>query len=141
MPAITETAQVSVEANTLWRKIGAFGAVAEWHPMLKEVETAGNGVGATRTARGECGGEQVERLQAIASARRTYSYTTERASIPVRDYRGEFRIDRAGKRASLVTWSVRFELAEGGGEETVETVRQFLHAGLESLKTKYGAAD
>ena len=69
-----------------------------------------------------------------------YRYILERASIPVRDYRGEFRIEPAGDAASVVIWSAQFELTEAGDGRTVESVRRFLHAGTESLRRRFGEA-
>jgi hypothetical protein len=66
--------------------------------------------------------------------------TETAASIPVRDYRGEFRIEPAGDAASVVIWSAQFELTEAGDGRTVESVRRFLHAGTESLRRRFGEA-
>jgi mxaD protein len=137
MSEVTETAGVPTNATALWREDGGFSEVGDWHPMLDRIETSGEGVGATRIAHGKDGSVQVERLLSVDSNRRSYCYAIERTTMPVRDYTAEFRIDGIGKRESLLIWSARFELGEGGSNETVENVRTFLHAGLESLKAKY----
>jgi Polyketide cyclase / dehydrase and lipid transport len=60
--------------------------------------------------------------------------------MPVRNYVGEFRIDPAGDAGSTVVWSAEFELTAEGDQETVESIRQFLHAGIDSLRRRYGGA-
>lgn len=62
MPSIIETAQVHMDAGRLWQRIGAFGAVGDWHPMLSRVDSQGDRPGAVRTAHGKDGSTQVEWL-------------------------------------------------------------------------------
>jgi hypothetical protein len=61
----------------------------------------------------------------------------EPPSLPVRDYHGKLRIEPAGPNASRVTWSAKFDLADEGDGRTIESVRRFLHAGAESLGSRY----
>jgi hypothetical protein len=137
MPEITETAEIGVNTDALWKEIGGFGAVGAWHPMLERLDISADGSRATRTARGKDGSEQIEHLTEFDPTRHVYQYTMERSALPVRDYAGEFRIEPVGTGASRVIWSARFELAEGADRKTIERVRQFLHAGTENLKTRY----
>jgi Polyketide cyclase / dehydrase and lipid transport len=140
MPHITETATIPRDPATLWNEIGGFGCVGEWHPLLDSVETFGAGTDVIRIARAKGGGEQIERLQSLDASGRVYRYTMERTSMPVRDYTGEFRIEPADDAASRITWSASFELTAEGDGRAVEAVRKFLHAGTESLKSRYGAS-
>jgi hypothetical protein len=139
MTRITEATTIGVDAETLWREVGDFGSVGKWHPMLESVETNGQGPGATRIAHGKTGGgDQLERLQTSDPRGHLYRYTLEQTPMPVRNYTGEFRIDPAGDSSSTVTWSADFELVRGEDPETVESVRQFLHAGVQSLERQFG---
>jgi mxaD protein len=140
MRTVTETARLAVDAQTLWHDAGGFDAVGKWHPMLAGVETNGDGVGAARTARVKDGTEQVERLESLDPERHKYRYKVEHTSMPVRDFTAEFSIDDSGDDASRLIWWAEFDLAEGGNEKTVESVRQFMHAGIENLKAWYGEA-
>jgi mxaD protein len=94
------------------------------------MDVVGEGTGAMRIARGNAGEDQAER--------HLYRYTLERGSIPVRDYRGELRIEAADASTSVVIWSAQFELAEDGDGRTVESVRRFLRAGTENLRRRFG---
>ena len=140
MPRITETATIAMDPKTLWKQIGSFDSVGEWHPMLKSVEVVREGKDLTRIAHGNVGDDQTERLQRLDPRRHFYRYILERSSMPVRDYTGEFRIDPAGDAASTVIWSAKFELTDEGDGRTVESVRKFLHAGTEALRQKFGEA-
>ena len=140
MPKITETASIGLDPRTLWNEIGAFGDLGDWHPLLTSVEVFGEGSGAMRIAHATEGAVQAERLQTLDPERHLYRYTMEKTSMPVRDYRGEFRIDATGDDASLVVWSAQFELTPDGDGRTVESVRHFLHAGTQSLRHMFGEA-
>jgi len=138
MPRITESTTIGLDPDTLWNEIGAFGSVGEWHPLLNSVEVFGEGAGALRIAHAKAGAAQAERLQTFDPAHHLYRYSMEKTSMPVRDYHGEFRIDRCGDDASTVIWSAQFELTPDGDGRTVESVRHFLHAGTESLGRRFG---
>ena len=138
MPTITESAEIELDADTLWKQIGDFGAVVHWHPLLTTLMVKGAGPGSIRIANSGSE-EQVERLEASSPGDHWYRYTIDRTQMPVRDYVGEFRIDPVSDHTSRVVWSAHFELTDAGDGRTVETVRHFLHEGTECLKSEYGA--
>ena len=37
MQIVKETAEIGIDADTLWNEVGDFGFVAEWHPHLGSV--------------------------------------------------------------------------------------------------------
>lgn len=137
MPRITETATIPLDPDTLWRDLGGFASVGDWHPWLESAEVFGEGAGAKRVAHAQYGADQVERLETLDGRHRLYRYKMERTSLPVCDYTGEFRIERVGDASSRIVWSARFELTPDGDGRTIESVRRFLHAGTESLKSRY----
>lgn len=141
MPEITETAEIGMNADALWREIGGFDALGEWHPMLDRLELSYQGQRTARIARGKDGSEQVEWLIRLDPSQHFYEYAMERSALDVRDYTGKFQIEPVGNSASRVTWCARFDLADDADGRTIETVRQFLHAGTESLREKYGAVE
>jgi mxaD protein len=133
MPRITQAAIVRSDSETLWKEIGGFGSVGEWHPMLQSVGVFGEGTGATRVARAKGGGGQVERLQTLDPIQHVYRYTIEQSSLPVSDYVGELRVDPTGEpRRSNVVWSAEFGLTSEGDGRTIEAVRKFLQAGVQT---------
>jgi mxaD protein len=139
MPMITESAEIELDPDTLWKEIGDFGAVVRWHPMLNGLIVDETGDERIRIANPGSQNEQVERLESADSASHWYRYTIERTNMPVRDYVGELRIEPLPGNGSRVIWSARFELTGEGDGRTVETVRHFLHEGTTHLRDEYGS--
>ena len=132
MTKIVETAHVGAPAAALWRDIGGFGAIGDWHPMLARVTTEGEGEGALRTAEGRDGTRQTERLLESSLEQRFYRYTMESGPMPVRDYVAELRVEDNGDGTSKVIWSAEFEPTLTSFR-TIEEIQEFLKSGLDSI--------
>jgi Polyketide cyclase / dehydrase and lipid transport len=137
MPNVKEVAATMIDADTLWQRVGNFGSIAQWHPHLSRMTVSDEPAGQVRLLYLKTGGEQLERLQAIDAAHHTYRYRIERASLPVRDYIGEFRIEAADTQMSRVVWEADFTLADEHDDRTVAAVRSFLREGVASIERKY----
>jgi mxaD protein len=137
MADVHETTELKLDPDTAWQRIGDFGAVGDWHPMLARVDSDGNAPGDLRRAAGKDGSTQVERLDAYDGKAHVYRYTLVETALPVSDYHAEFRIDPAGAGASTVTWSARF-VANGDERAAIDAVRPFFKAGIDALAQRYG---
>lgn len=140
MQHVSETVRLATSAQRAWSRIGGFGSVADWHPMLARVDVDGSGPGAVRTAHGKDGSQQRERLDGVDEQQHAYRYTMLSTALPVSNYTAEFRIDEAGEDASVVTWSARFDVSAGEPGQAIEAVRGFLRAGLDALPEKLAGA-
>jgi mxaD protein len=139
MSNVIETACVPMDAATLWQKIGAFGAVGNWHPMLSSVDSEGDNVGSIRTAHGKDGSTQIERLLYFDATTHTYRYKMESTPMPINDYVGEFHVEDNGDGTSTVEWSAQFDVAEIGEADPIKMIAGFLKAGTDSIEKKYDA--
>lgn len=137
MPHIQAVAHVTADADALWKEVGSFQRIGDWHPMLKRVEGEGEEAGAIRKATGRDGSEQVERLKEIHPAQRYYRYEMISTAMPVSGYMGELRVHDNGDGTSTVSWSSDFAPTSDDDGVTITAVRGFLKAGLENLKRKY----
>lgn len=138
MPTITESVRIPMHADILWHKIGAFGAVAEWHPMLRRVQSEGDHVGARRFVETKGGERQEERLALYDSEGHSYDYILESSPLPVRDYEAEFQIIDEDLAMSRVRWTAYFEVTGEYEAATIDSIRGFLRAGLDNLQKLYG---
>lgn len=135
---ITETAQLALSPEEAWRKIGDFGAVGDWHPMLAKVDSQGNERGNLRRATGKDGSAQVERLDSYDDIHHCYGYSLVETALPVRDYTATFRIGSASDGRAIVTWSATFEPAGVDDAAAAKSVGPFLKAGTDALTKTYG---
>lgn len=134
MTNVVESIHVAEDADGLWQEIGKFGAIGRWHPMLAKVESEGERAGSLRTAEGRDGSRQTERLLEMAPDQRFYRYRTESSQLPIRDYMAELRVEDNRDGTSMVVWSAEFK-PTADGTQTIERIRGFLKAGLDSLGT------
>lgn len=132
---IVERARVQVGADELWDTVGTFGGVGSWHPWLVSVDCSGEAPGAERTARSR-DGVTVEHLDEVEPGRR-YRYSILSTALPVEHWKAELRVEDEGDpRKSLVTWSAHFDLLPGAdADATVGTIRRFMRAGLDHLRS------
>ena len=139
MTTVVEAKRVAEAPDKLWREIGRFGAIGDWHPMVTRVESEGEREGAMRVAEDRTGARHRERLLEIAPERRFYRYRMEATPMPVRDYVGEFEVRDNGDGSSMVVWTAKFNAAAPDAPGAIEAVQTFLKAGLSDLKARYGA--
>lgn len=137
MTRIVETTRIAKAPDALWKDIGPFGAVGQWHPLLSKVESEGEHPGALRAAEGKDGSRQIERLIESAPEQHLYRYQMEKTAMPVPDYTAEFRVEDNHDGSSTVVWSAEFE-STSNDARTVESIRSFLKAGLDNIATSHG---
>jgi hypothetical protein len=105
--------------------------------MRAKVEGEGEQPGTIRTAETPDGQKQGERLQEIDPKDHFYRYVMLSTPIAVKDYSGEFRVHDDGKGSSTVSWSNTFQVTSGNEGEVAGMIREFLNAGVQSMKKKY----
>jgi mxaD protein len=137
MPHAEASAVIGTDAETLWRAAGGFADVG-WHPWLASVNTDGTGVGSRRTAVGQDGSQQIERLDHVDAEVRCYRYTMESTGLPVADYVGEFNIDPRDVSSCTVRWTSEFRATSDNETDAVNAVQSFLDAGIDELRRRYG---
>jgi hypothetical protein len=82
MTQIVETVQVGEPAGEVWERIGRFGGVGEWHPMLRKVTSEGDEVGSVRRTESIDGRTSVERLVETSARPLFYRYRVESSPLP-----------------------------------------------------------
>lgn len=140
MPSVTMSTKVAADPEQLWKLVGGFAAIADWHPAVEKAELKGEEgrKGTLRVLHLAGGGKIVERLEEISPTERVYSYSIVEGPLPVRNYRAEIRVVDNGDGTSTVSWSSSFEPAGVKENEAVNIIRSIYEAGLENLRKLYG---
>jgi hypothetical protein len=136
LQTVSDTVDLLATPDQVWALIGPFGGM--WHPWIAKIELTGEGIGQIRTIDTIDGNQIVERLEAIDDAQQFYRYTMI-SGIPATAYTGVLGVKPKGAGSS-VEWLVQYRPA-GAPELAVKTaVSTLISAGLEALKTRFGAA-
>jgi polyketide cyclase/dehydrase/lipid transport protein/uncharacterized protein DUF4331 len=136
LQTVAQSIELSAPPDEVWSLIGDFGG--PWHPLTARISVTGTGVGQLRVIETLDGREIVERLEAIDNARRCFRYTNI-AGMPVSHYTGVLEVKPSGG-GSVVDWRTEFVAKSQTDRAAKVLVSTLLNAGLESLKSRFGAA-
>jgi hypothetical protein len=137
MPQVQVFADVHRNADSMWRELGSFQGIAQWHPMVKAAHGEGEEPGATRTLETSEGLRWVERLTKRDTAERFYCYEATSTDLPVADFRGEFRIREDRPHKCTVIWTAQFAVTTGEDKKVSDTVREFFIAGARAIEKQH----
>jgi hypothetical protein len=132
MVQVTEKIRLDRTAGEVWREIGKFGALADWHPAIQSLELEEGG--ALRRLTLADGGQILERLHTHDDAGRTYTYSIVEGPMPVADYRSTLKVLEQGPSACEVRWSGEFRNSGASAEEAAGIIRDIYRSGLDALK-------
>ncbi|MGV7212547.1 DUF4331 family protein [Bradyrhizobium sp. UFLA05-112] len=132
LQTVSESIELAADPDTVWSLVGKFGG--EWHPTVARVSLTGTGTGQLRKIDTLDGKEFIDRLDAIDTAKRSFSYTNI-AGIAASRCTGTLEVT-AKDSGSVVDWRMQFVGAAG----VRGRLSPLLKTGLESLKSRFGAA-
>lgn len=136
MAKVNMQAEFPVSPDELWKLIGKFNALPDWHPAIQSSALEDNG--RIRRLKLFGGGEIVERLEQIEEGDRLYRYSIVSGPLPVANYTATLRVRDDGKGRSLVEWSSEFDPKGTVETDAVNTVKDVYTAGFESLRKMFG---
>lgn len=137
MTQVQVFADVHRSADSMWREVGSFQGIAQWHPLVAAAQGEGEEPGATRTLETSDGLRWAERLSEHDSAQRFYRYEVTAIELPIAEFRGEFRIREGRPYRCTVIWTAQFAVTSGDEKATSDTVRAFFRAGARALEKRY----
>jgi uncharacterized protein YndB with AHSA1/START domain len=131
MAKVSVSTTISAPADEVWRLVGGWNALPDWHPAVEksEIEHGGD----LRHLRLADGTEITERLEKLDRNERTYTYTITSSPLPFTNYRSTI-IVRAEGDTSTVEWSTHFEPLGAPEADVVKSLSDFYQAGFDNLK-------
>jgi hypothetical protein len=133
---VKQSVRLPAPVADVWKRIGGFNALPDWHPMVEKSELAEGGTVRTLTLPG--GGKIVEKLEGKDDESHRYSYSITDSPLPVADYHASIEVHQEGNEA-VVEWESRFEPKGASADEAQKTIQNIFEAGMENLKTMFGA--
>ncbi|MEQ8666443.1 MAG: SRPBCC family protein [Rhodospirillales bacterium] len=135
MPKVSMTTDLQASADDVWKLIGGFNALPDWHPAVEKSELKEEGQERILSLAG--GGKIVERLEKINEHEREYSYSIKDSPLPVTNYTARLKVKDDGKGGSSVEWSSDFE-AVGTDNEAMKVVENIYQTGFDNLRKMFG---
>ena len=127
---------LNVAPDEVWKLIGGFNTLPDWHPAIEKSELEEEGSMRRLSLAG--GGTIVEKLVKLDDKERVYSYSIIDSPLPVKNYEATIRVKDDGAGNTTLEWSSEFE-AEGAAEdEAMDVIAGIYQAGFDNLKKMFG---
>jgi hypothetical protein len=136
MTKVSLQSTFKISPDEIWKLIGQFNALPDWHPAVQSSTLEDNGRQRRLQLMG--GGEIIERLETIDEKDRLYRYSIVSAPLPVANYTATLRVRDDGSGNALVEWSSEFEPAGAAEADAIKSVQGIYQAGFDSLKKMFG---
>ena len=137
MAKVNMSTQLPVSIDHVWRLIGGFNALPEWHPAVQKSELEEGG--RVRRVQIAGGASIVERLESFSENEHMYSYSIEQGPLPVANYKATIRVrQEPGKPGCVVEWSSEFAPSGAPESAAVAAIRGIYQTGFDNLRKMFG---
>jgi len=134
MTKVSMSTNLNVSADQVWKLIGGFNALPDWHPAVEKSELTEEGQ--TRTLSLAGGGTIVEKLEKVDDDARTYSYSIVDSPLPVANYTATIKVSGEGDN-STIEWSSEFDPAGAPEQDAMKAIEGIFQAGFDNLKKMF----
>lgn len=135
MAKVSMSTNLNVSADQVWKMIGGFNALPDWHPAIEKSELTEEGQ--TRTLSLAGGGKIVEKLEKVDDDARTYTYSIVDSPLPVANYTSTIKVSGEGD-SSTIEWSSDFDPAGASDLDAMKAIEGIYQAGFDNLKKMFG---
>ena len=132
---VKQTVRLPAPVTEVWKRIGGFNALRDWHPLVQKSELAKGGSERTLTLPG--GATIVEKLESKDDKSYRYSYSITDSPLPVADYHSTIEVHEEGNQ-SVVEWMGRFEPKGTSAEDAQKAIQDIYQAGMDNLTKMFG---
>lgn len=136
MAKINMKTGLNVAPDEVWKLVGNFNTLADWHPDVEKSELSEEDSIRSLSLAG--GSKIVEKLIKVDDKERIYSYSIVDSPLPVSNYVATISVKDNGDGKTTMEWSSEFE-ADGAAEnEAMDVVAGIYQAGFDNLKKMFG---
>ncbi len=135
MAKVSMTTDLNASADQVWKLIGGFNALPDWHPAVEKSELTEEGQMRTLSLTG--GGTIVEKLEKVDDGAHTYTYSITDSPLPVANYTATIKVSGEGDN-STIEWSSEFEPAGAPEQDAMKAIEGIYQAGFDNLKKMFG---
>ena len=127
---------LNVAADEVWKLIGGFNTLPDWHPAIEKSELEEEGSMRRLSLAG--GGTIVEKLERLDDSERVYTYSIVDSPLPVANYSATICVKDNAEGKTTVEWSSEFEAKGAGENEAMDIIADIYQAGFDNLKKMFG---
>ncbi|SFM64107.1 SRPBCC family protein [Methylobacterium pseudosasicola] len=132
---VTRTATVAAPPATVWKTIGEFCGIGDWHPAVEKCVLSEKGGKKVRTLSLKGGGTIVEEQVARDDRKMDYTYAILESPLPVEGYKSTLSVAPDGKGSKL-TWTGSFKAKGAPDAKAEEVVAGIYEGGLKGIAEK-----
>lgn len=132
MAKVNMTTEMNIAADEIWKLIGGFNSLPDWHPQIANSVLKEAGKIRELTLVG--GGKIIEKLDEQDATQRFYSYTIIESPLPIANYRATIKLIEQASGNTTVQWSSEFDVDEGSEQDAVNIIKGIYQAGFDHLK-------
>ena len=138
MATVKLSSNYPASAETIWKLIGGFNALPDWHPAIakSEIETEGNTTFRRLSLVG--GGSILEKLEKSDEDGHLYSYSILESPLPIANYSATIRVTDNEGGGCTIEWSSEFEASGAPENEAVKAIEGIYQAGFDNLRKMFG---
>ncbi len=136
MTKIFMSTSLNVSADQVWKLIGGFNSLPDWHPAVEKSELTQDGQTRTLTLAGG-GGTIVEDLKNADDGARSCTYSIVEGPLPVANYISTIKVSGEGESCTI-DWSGEFDPAGAPESDARAAIEGIYQAGFDSLKERFG---
>ena len=134
---LTRSIIVQAPPSTVWRLVGPFCTIGDWHPAIGSCRLDGARK-PTRTLVTRDGAATFVELEVARNeAARSYSYSFTSAPVPVTHYVSTFSVRANGKYGSIVTWSSDYTPNDGQESAAATMLTGIYESGLAAIRDRF----
>jgi len=132
---VTKSVDVAASPEAVWKTIGGFCGIGDWHPVIEKCALSKKGGKDVRTLSLKGGGTIVEEAESRDDQKMAYTYTILAGPLPVTDYHSTLMVAKAGS-GSKVTWTGTFKAKGAPDAKAQEAIAGVYDAGLKGIAAK-----
>ena len=132
MAKVDMKTNLNVTADEVWKLIGGFNTLPDWHPAIEKSELEEEGSMRRLSLAG--GGTIMEKLEKLDDNERVYSYSIIDSPLPVSNYKATIRVKEDDEGKTTVEWSSEFEAKGAAENEAMDVIAGIYQAGFDNLK-------
>ena len=132
---VTKSVDVAASPEAVWKTIGGFCGIGDWHPVIEKCVLSKKGGKDVRTLSLKGGGTIVEQEESRDDKAMAYTYTILEGPLPVTDYHSTLKVAKAGS-GSKVTWTGDFKAKGAPDAKAQEAIAGVYEGGLKGIADK-----